>query len=119
MLVGGNFFALRRRPAQQIVNHLLSRLGRNEIPDYAYWWFPGGAWFAGGISLSEMSKLPPSERARRCRAHAMDARLKATTCSGDLQASYIKLAAQWEQLAREADSEANTALSSRKDQPLK
>jgi len=49
----------------------------------------------------------------------MDARLKATTCSGDLQASYIKLAAQWEQLAREADSEANTALSSRKDQPLK
>ena len=61
--------------------------------------------------MSEMSKLPPSERAKRCRAHAMDARLKATTCSGDLQASYIMLAGQWEQLAREAEDEADTALS--------
>ena len=60
----------------------------------------------GGISLSEISKLPPRERAKRYRAQAMEARFKATTCTGDLQLSYIRLAGQWEQLALEAEAEA-------------
>jgi len=94
---------------QQIINHLLSRSSWNQIRARAY-----RSGSPRGNSLSEMSKLPPSERAKHCRAHAMDARLKATTCSGDLQASYIKLAGQWEQLAQEAENEADAAVSSSK-----
>ena len=60
----------------------------------------------GGISLSEISKLPPWERAKRYRAQAMEARFKATTCTGDLQLSYIRLVGQWEQFALEAEAEA-------------
>jgi hypothetical protein len=53
-----------------------------------------------------MSKLPPRERAKRFRAQALEARFKATTCTGEQQLSYIKLAGQWEQLAIEAEDEA-------------
>ena len=53
-----------------------------------------------------MSKLPPRERTKRYRTLAMEARFKATTCTGELQLSYIKLVGQWEQLALEAHADA-------------
>jgi hypothetical protein len=53
-----------------------------------------------------MSKLPPQERVKRYRAQALEARFKATTCTGEQQLAYIKLAGQWEQLALEADEDA-------------
>ena len=59
------------------------------------------------MSLSEMSKLPFRERAKRYRAQALDARLKATKSQGELQSSYITLAGQWEQLAKAADDHAD------------
>ena len=52
-----------------------------------------------------MSKLPPRERAKQLRAQAMEARFKATTCTGEQQLSYIRLAGQWEQLALEAEAD--------------
>ena len=62
---------------------------------------------SGGMSLSEMSKLPFRERAKRYRAQALDARLKATKNQGELQSSYITLAGQWEQLVKEAENQAD------------
>ena len=56
--------------------------------------------------MPESTRLSPLERAKKYRAQAREARLKATQCTGEIQASFIKLAGQWEQLAREADEEA-------------
>jgi hypothetical protein len=61
----------------------------------------------GDFVVAEMSKLPFRERAKRYYAQAWDARLKAAKSTGELQAAYIALAAQWEQLAKEADEHAN------------
>ena len=58
--------------------------------------------------MSEVSKLPLEERVERYRARAHDARLKAATATGELQAGYVKLAGQWEQLAREAEDESRS-----------
>lgn len=58
-----------------------------------------------GNPLAEESKLSLEERAKRYRAQAMDARLKAAKSTGELQDSYIRLAGQWEQLALEAEAE--------------
>ena len=55
--------------------------------------------------MSEMSKLPPRERAQAYRALAQQARVKAAQSKGDLQASFIKLAGDWELLAREVEDE--------------
>ena len=54
-----------------------------------------------------MSKLPFRERAKRYRAQAWDARLKAVKCTGELQLGYVALAGQWETLAKEADNQAD------------
>jgi hypothetical protein len=56
--------------------------------------------------MKPISELPPLERAKRYRELAHEARLRAALCSGTIQASFIKMAGQWEQLALEADSEA-------------
>ena len=55
--------------------------------------------------MTEMSKLPPLVRAKRYRELAHEARVQAAHSKGEAQASFIKLADQWEQLAREAESE--------------
>ena len=59
--------------------------------------------------MTESSRLPLGERAKRYREFARSARLSATTAKAELRDSYIKLAGQWEQLAREADEEAKEA----------
>jgi hypothetical protein len=58
--------------------------------------------------LSDTSKLPLPERAKRYRELGREARMKAASSKGEeAQASFIKLAGQWEQLAREAESDAD------------
>jgi hypothetical protein len=59
--------------------------------------------------LTEISKLPHRERAKRYRELAHEARIKAARSKGDTQASFKKFAGQWEQLALEADSDADAA----------
>jgi hypothetical protein len=56
--------------------------------------------------MTELSHLPPRERAKRYREFARSARMSATTTGGELRDSYIKLAGQWSQLALEADADA-------------
>jgi hypothetical protein len=55
--------------------------------------------------VSDQSRLPLGERAKIYRAHAREARIKAAQCKGEVQAAFIKLAGQWEQLAVEAEEE--------------
>jgi hypothetical protein len=56
--------------------------------------------------MTDLSALPPRERARRYRALAREAREKAALCTGELQSSFIRVAEKWEQQALEADAEA-------------
>jgi len=56
--------------------------------------------------MTDLSALPPRERAKRYRELAREAREKAARCTGEMQASLIKRAGEWAQLAREADAEA-------------
>ena len=56
--------------------------------------------------MTELSDLPPWERAKRYRELAYDARRKAPQCKGGIQAAFIKAAGKYEQLAAEADEEA-------------
>ena len=56
--------------------------------------------------MTEISKLPPRERVKRYRDLAHEARVQAANSKGEVQAAFIKFAGQWEQLAREAESEA-------------
>jgi hypothetical protein len=56
--------------------------------------------------LAQISKVPAAKRAARFRERAHQARVQAAHCKGEAQESYIKIAGQWEQLAREADAEA-------------
>jgi hypothetical protein len=62
--------------------------------------------FWGIFTLTDISKLAPAEQAKRYRAEAHSARVKAALCSGPIQASFIKMAGNWEQLALEAEAEA-------------
>ena len=57
--------------------------------------------------MTEISELPPRERAPRYRELAREARLQAANSKGEAQAAFVKLAGQWEQLALEADAEAD------------
>jgi hypothetical protein len=59
--------------------------------------------------VTESSRLPPGERAKRYREFARSARLSGTTAKGELRDSYVKLAGQWEDLAHDADEEAKEA----------
>jgi len=45
------------------------------------------------------------ERAKQYRAMAQDARLQAAKSTGEAQASFIRFAGLWEQLAREAEED--------------
>ena len=56
--------------------------------------------------MTELSQLPPRERAKRYRELAREARLQATGSKGEAQIAFVKFAGQWEQLAREADDDA-------------
>lgn len=56
--------------------------------------------------MSETSELPLRERAKRFRARAREARLKAAQCSGEMRDAFIKLAGNWELLATEAEDDA-------------
>jgi hypothetical protein len=51
------------------------------------------------------SHLPPLERAKQYRALAEEARLQAAKSDGEAQASFIRFAGLWEQLAREAEDD--------------
>jgi hypothetical protein len=55
--------------------------------------------------MTDLSGLPPRERAKRYRALAREAREKAALCTGELQSSFIRAAGNWEQQALEADAE--------------
>jgi hypothetical protein len=46
------------------------------------------------------------DRAKYYRAQAWDARLKAAKSKGEMQAAFIKIAGQWEQLALVAELDA-------------
>ncbi len=48
-----------------------------------------------------------SERAKRNRAYARDARLRAARYPAEMQAAFIKIAGYWEQLALEAEADAD------------
>jgi hypothetical protein len=56
--------------------------------------------------MTDLSALPARERAKRCRALAREAREKGALCTGEMQASFIKQSGEWNQLALEADAEA-------------
>ena len=52
-------------------------------------------------------RLPPGERAKRYRELAREARVRAANSKGqEAQASFLILAGQWQQLALEAEVEA-------------
>ena len=52
-----------------------------------------------------MSQLPPRERAKAYRALAHQARVKAAQSKGDQQVHFIKLAGDWELLAKQAETD--------------
>ena len=56
--------------------------------------------------MTELSELPPRERAKRYRQLGREARIHAASAKGDEQAAFIMYAGNWEQLALEADAEA-------------
>jgi hypothetical protein len=56
--------------------------------------------------MTEISKLPPRERAKRYRELAKEAQVMAASAMGAEKISLIKIAGHWEQLAREAEAEA-------------
>jgi hypothetical protein len=56
--------------------------------------------------LTELSGLPPRERAKRYRELAREARLHAVNSKADKRDAFVKLAGKWEQLALEAEVDA-------------
>ena len=56
--------------------------------------------------MSELSDLPPRERAKRYRKLAREARIHAANAKAEEQAAFIRYAGKWEQLALEAEAEA-------------
>jgi hypothetical protein len=57
--------------------------------------------------MTEISKLPRRERAKRYREMAWKARGQAAHSKGEMKTAFIKIAEQWEQLALEAEAEAD------------
>ncbi len=55
--------------------------------------------------MSELSGLPPRERAKRYRQLAREARVHAANSKADERAAFVKFAGKWEQLALEAEAE--------------
>ena len=51
-------------------------------------------------------RLLARKRAKRFRELAREARVRATNSKGEAQATFVKLAGQWEQFALQADAEA-------------
>lgn len=56
--------------------------------------------------MTELSELPPRERAKRYRELAREARLHAANSKADKRDAFVKLAGKWEQFALEAEAEA-------------
>ncbi len=57
--------------------------------------------------MTEISELPPQERAKRYRELAREARVQAANSKGEAQAALIKFAGQWgAKLALEAENDA-------------
>jgi hypothetical protein len=56
--------------------------------------------------MTELSKLPPGERAKRYRELAREARRKAANSKREAQTAFMKFGEQWEQLALEAEADA-------------
>ena len=52
-----------------------------------------------------LMRRPPAERVREFRAMARDAREEARRTSGLVQTSFLKIAEEWEYLAKEAEKE--------------
>ena len=59
--------------------------------------------------MTELSDLPHRERAKRYRELGRSARLDAAASKGEVREAFIKVAGQWEQLAREAEADAKDA----------
>jgi hypothetical protein len=60
----------------------------------------------GGNPMTEISELPPRERAKRYRELGREAAHQAANSKGEAQAAFVKFAGQWEQLALEAENDA-------------
>ena len=56
--------------------------------------------------MTDLSGLPPRERAKRYRQLAKEARVHAANSKADERAAFVKFAGKWEQLALEADADA-------------
>jgi hypothetical protein len=59
--------------------------------------------------MTEISELPPRERAKRYRELAREAVHQAANSKGEAQAAFIKFAGQWAQLALEAENDATSS----------
>ena len=55
--------------------------------------------------MLEVFHLSSKERAKHYRVRALEARLKASKHTGDLQAIFVDFAERWEQLVRDVDGE--------------
>jgi len=56
--------------------------------------------------LAEIFRLPVRERSERYRARARETRVKASQCTGEIRLAFFKIAGYWEQLALEAEADA-------------
>ena len=56
--------------------------------------------------MSEIFRLPVRERAKRYRAQARETRAKAAQCKGEMRTAFLTIAGYWEQLALEAEADA-------------
>jgi hypothetical protein len=56
--------------------------------------------------MTKISELPRPERAKRYRAQAREARAKAMQCRDDMRTAFLKIAGHWDQLALEAEADA-------------
>ena len=59
----------------------------------------GGTFLGVGLVVTELSKLPPSERIRRYRELAKEARREAAQSPKDECEAFLRLASAWERLA--------------------
>ncbi len=55
--------------------------------------------------MAEFEDLAPSQRAKRYRALAQDARNEAAAAKGSLRQSYLLSAEKWDKLAEESDGD--------------
>jgi hypothetical protein len=59
--------------------------------------------------MTEISELPPGERAKRYRELAREAVHQAANSKGEARAAFTKFAGQWEQLALEAENDTTSS----------